>query len=74
MTSLWASSLALDGASVVAVQRWESREAQEAATSSDSYGDWWAEYQPALAEWDRLLEFVSEWSSVDVELDDGDSL
>ena len=60
--------LSLDGTSVVAVQRWVSREAQEAVASSDSYAGWWANYQPALAEWDRLLEFVSEWSTVDVDL------
>ncbi|WP_380164802.1 hypothetical protein [Jannaschia sp. R86511] len=60
--------LSLDGTSVVAVQRWLSPEAQEAVVSSDSYSAWWADYQPALAEWDRLLAFVSEWNTVDVDL------
>lgn len=60
--------LSLDGTSVVSIQRWASRESQEAVMSSDGFASWWADYQPALAEWDRLLEFVSEWSTVDVDL------
>lgn len=60
--------LSLDGTSVVAIQRWTNREAQRAATSSDSYARWWADYQPALAEWDRSLKFVSEWSTVEADL------
>lgn len=60
--------LSLDGTSVVAIQRWVSSDAQEAAASSDGYAKWWADYQPSLAEWDRLLEFVCEWSTLDVDL------
>lgn len=60
--------LSLDGTSLLAIQRWASREAQEAVTSSDRFAGWWADYQRALVEWDRLLEFDGEWSTVDVEL------
>lgn len=60
--------LALDGTSVVAIQRWSSSDAQEAVVSADGYTNRWASYEPSLKEWDRLVEFVDEWSAVDVDL------
>ena len=62
--------LSLDGSSVVAIQRWSSQEAHAAVLSAAPYADWWADYEPRLAEWDRLVEFVDEWSSLDVALGD----
>ena len=61
--------LSLDGASVVAVQRWTSGDAHEAATSAEAYTSWWAEYEPVLEQWDRLVGFVSEWESMELDLD-----
>lgn len=60
--------LSLDGSSVVAIQRWSSQEVHAATVSGMSYSEWWADYEPRLAQWDRLVEFVSEWSSVEMEL------
>ena len=62
--------LASDGRSVVAIQRWSSSSAHEAATSGDGYASWWAGYEPTLVEWDRLVDLVDEWGSLDVTLDD----
>ncbi|SDS80996.1 hypothetical protein SAMN04488570_2751 [Nocardioides scoriae] len=48
---------------VVALQRWSSREALAAATSGTAYDRWWAAYLPVLAEWDRLVSFQEEWET-----------
>jgi hypothetical protein len=55
-----ALELSLDGSSVVAIQRWPSQEVHAATVSGPSYSEWWADYEPRLAAWDRLVEFVSE--------------
>jgi quinol monooxygenase YgiN len=60
--------VALDDTSVMAIQRWSSRAAHEAVTSSDHYTAWWTGYGPLLARWDDLVEFDSEWSSLEVDL------
>ena len=62
--------LALDGRSVVAIQRWSSSRAHRAAMSGDGYASWWIGYEPTLVEWDRLVVLVDEWNSLDVDLDD----
>lgn len=60
--------VSLDGASVIAIQRWSSPTAHDAATSSGHFTQWWTDYEPLLARWDRLVEFDAEWSSIDVPL------
>lgn len=57
-----------DGLSVLAIQRWRSTEAHLRATIGPEYEHWWSEYAPRLAEWDRLVDFVDEWSTVPVDL------
>ena len=51
------------GRTVLAVQRWTSRSARDAAMTGLVFDSWWAAYQPALAEWDALVEFVDEWET-----------
>jgi primosomal protein N'' len=57
-----------DGLSVLAIQRWRSAEAHVRATTGAEYEEWWREYEPRLAEWDRLVDFVDEWTTVRVHL------
>jgi len=57
--------------SIVAVQRWASRERHRMVTTGADYERWWAGYAPLLDEWDRLVEFDDEWSTVVVGLGDG---
>lgn len=59
-----------DGRSILAVQRWTDSAAHRAATSGTGYEVWWATYEPSLTEWDRLVDFDSEWSTFDVDLRD----
>jgi hypothetical protein len=57
-----------DGLSVLAIQRWRSAEAHLTATTGARYEQWWSEYEPRLAAWDSLVEFVDEWATVPVNL------
>lgn len=52
--------------SVVAVQRWASRAAHDAATTGAAYDAWWRDYLPVLAVWDTLVDLDSEWESVEL--------
>ena len=63
--------LALDGRSVVAIQRWSSSRSHEEAMAGERCVSWWAGYEPVLVEWDRLVDLVDEWSSFDIAPDDG---
>ena len=56
--------LRIDGTrSYLAVQYWRSRAHWEAATRSDSYPGWWAQYEPMLERWDQVMEFEAEFES-----------
>lgn len=61
--------VAVDHRSIVAIQRWTSTAAHQAATSAKTYATWWAEYEPSLQQWDQLVDLTSEWSTFDVDLD-----
>ena len=52
-----------DDGTMVALQRWTSREARERAMSGPGFEGWWEAYVPVLEEWDRLVEFVDEWET-----------
>ena len=62
--------LALDGRPVVAVQRWSNSRAHEEAASGEKYASRWVTYEPTLVGWDRLVDLVDAWGSLDVALDD----
>lgn len=51
--------------SYLALQHWESREAWQLATSSDSYPAWLAEYAPVLERWNDMMELEDEWETED---------
>lgn len=51
----------LDERTLLAIQRWPSRAALEAATTGEGYEHWWQEYLPVLEQWGTLLDFVDEW-------------
>jgi hypothetical protein len=50
----------------LATQTWDSRAARDAALAAPGYAAWWAEYQPALAQWDVLMDFEDEWETLDL--------
>ena len=52
--------------SYLATQHWQSREARDAAISSDPYALWWSAYLPTLEKWDEMMGFEDEWEVVDV--------
>ncbi len=58
----------LDGATVLAVQRWVTREQRDQAMHGSAFEAWWAGYEPALVDWDELVEFVDEWETSEVPL------
>ena len=58
--------LSTDQRSVLAVQRWRSRDALVRAMSGPGFESWWSEYQPILSKWDPLLAFDSEWETVEL--------
>ena len=57
-----------DGLSILAIQRWRTVEAHEGAMTGAQFADWWTDYGPTLAEWDRLVEFTAEWSTIVIDL------
>jgi|GEM_PF-5660641 len=57
---------ATDGRSILAVQRWSSRAAHQAATTGAAFDQWWEEYRPMLDDWDRMLSFDSEWETLEL--------
>ncbi|MGC1208533.1 MAG: hypothetical protein WA880_11320 [Ornithinimicrobium sp.] len=57
-----------DGSSIVAIQRWTSGAARDAATAGEHYATWWADYEPCLERWDQLVTFAAEWNSFEVDL------
>ncbi len=57
-----------DGVSVLAVQRWKSALAHRQATTGADYEVWWSEYEPRLAAWNRLVDFVDEWTTVPIDM------
>ncbi len=61
--------MAGDGLSIVAVQRWTSGGARDAATSGERYAIWWAANERTLELWDQLVIFADEWKSVEVDLE-----
>ena len=52
--------------SYLALQYWESRDAWQAAVSSDNYAAWLEAYQPALERWEQLMAFEYEWETVNM--------
>jgi hypothetical protein len=54
---------ATDPTTVLAIQRWPTREALEEAMSGGRFEAWWREYQPILAAWDAMVVFDEEWES-----------
>lgn len=54
---------ATDPTTVLAIQRWPSREKLDEVMSGDRFEMWWREYQPILAGWDSMLIFDEEWDS-----------
>jgi hypothetical protein len=63
--------LDIDGHSILAIQRWRTIDARASATMGAEYADWWMDYEVVLGEWDRLVEFVAEWSTITIELNPG---
>lgn len=60
--------LETDGRSIVAVQPWSNSSTHRSATTGSAFESWWADYEPALVEWDGLVTFDREWSTLDVAL------
>lgn len=48
---------------LIAVQRWPDRGRHDSAMAGTAFEEWWSTYQPLLAAWDRLVEFVAEWET-----------
>ena len=57
-----------EGSSVLAIQRWNSVEAHQQATTGARYEAWWSEYEPHLTAWDDLVDFADEWKTVPINL------
>ncbi|MEJ5915128.1 hypothetical protein [Pseudokineococcus sp. 1T1Z-3] len=54
---------AADDRTIIAVQRWPSRAARDAAMSGPRFEAWWQAYLPVLARWDELVSLVDEWET-----------
>ncbi len=52
--------------SVLAIQRWPSRDVLDQAMTGRRFQEWWAAYQPVLAAWDELVELDGEWETQDL--------
>lgn len=50
-----------DAAAVLAIARWPDRTSYDRATQGPAYQAWLEAYRPILDEWDRLVEFETEW-------------
>ena len=47
--------------SYLAVQRWQDRKTWQKMIASDTYENWWREYEPILVRWNELMSFEEEW-------------
>lgn len=47
--------------SYLAVQRWQDRKTWQRMIASDTYENWWREYEPILVRWNELMRFEQEW-------------
>lgn len=60
----------VDRTRVLAVQRWRSVDARRAAMRGPAFDRWWDDYRAVLERWDELVEFVDEWETSELALDD----
>ena len=47
--------------SYLAVQRWQDRQTWQETIGSDTYENWWREYEPLLFRWNEIMRFEQEW-------------
>ena len=47
--------------SYLAVQRWQDRQTWQETIGSDTYKNWWREYEPLLFRWNEIMRFEQEW-------------